>query len=702
VGTNEATSEFGSHVGRAGVSTFDAVTRRRLAIGVVCVFVVLVAGAIGIDRWLTAQLRSAVGRELLAAHGGQVEALTLWADDRLRMASAAADSRRVRKATARILEGDTVDDSLQVAAEEASTITEVADNFGFAGWSIVRADGTGFGFTDHPVVSDLAVSQIHAIQSALGGEAAMSEPLVVTPREGAPPAFADGERAMFAAVPLKVAEGAAPVALVFRIDPAAQFGRILGSSRAGRSEETYAINVGGVMVSPSRYEPQLKGWGLSTTKSSALSLVVADPGVDLTRGKRAAVPREQWALTRAASAATRGTAGSSLEPYRDYRGVPVVGMWTWLPSLQIGAITEIAASDAFLLQKSVRTCFWVLGAALIFAAVLLLVTTIRAARLAKKAGAAEHLGQYRILRKIGEGGMGTVFLAEHALIRRPTALKMFTPDRNAPEQVRRFEREVQVTAQLTHPNTVSVYDYGRDESGVFYYVMEMIDGVDLDELVMLNGPMALARAIHVSRQLAGSLAEAHGCGIVHRDVKPANVMLTRRGGIHDFVKVLDFGLAREHDTKTHLTQAGVLLGTPLYMAPELLNGGESATPRSDIYAAGCVMFFLLTGKDAFSGTTVAAIIAKHAMGNPYRLEKEILGPCPNDLIELVHRCIAVEPEARFQDGTELSVALEELALRHPWTAQDALQAWQKQRSKSSRPPPSKPDASAEQGRAETD
>jgi tRNA A-37 threonylcarbamoyl transferase component Bud32 len=676
-----------------------------MAIGIICVLIVLVTGAVGIDRWLTAQLRSAVGRELLAAHGGQVEALRLWADDRLRMASAAAESRRVRKAAARILAGESVEESLQLAIEEAPTITEVAANFGFDGWAIVRADGTGFGNTDHPVVSDLALSQIRAIQSALSGDAAMSEPLVVVPREGASPAFADGKRAMFAAVPLKAAVGAAPVALVFRIDPTAQFGRILGSSRAGRSEETYAINVSGVMVSPSRYEPQLRTWGLAAAKGSALSLVVSDPGVDLTRGKHPPLPRDEWPLTRAASAATRGSAGTALESYRDYRGVPVVGMWTWLPSLQIGVISEIAASDAFSLQSSVRTCFWVLGAALIFAAVLLLVTTIRAARLAKKAGAAEHLGQYRIVRKIGEGGMGTVFLAEHALIRRPTALKMFTPDRNAQEQVRRFEREVQVTAQLTHPNTVAVYDYGRDASGIFYYVMEMIDGIDLDELVMLNGPMSLARAIHVSRQLAGSLAEAHSCGIVHRDVKPANVMLTRRGGIHDFVKVLDFGLAREHDTKTHLTQAGVLLGTPLYMAPELLNGGETATPRSDIYAAGCVMFFLLTGKDAFSGTTVAAIIAKHAMGNPYRLEKEILGPCPNELIEVVHRCIAMEPAARFENGAELSAALEELALKHPWTAQDARQAWQKQRSKSSRPPSSQasqPDASAEQGRAEAD
>jgi serine/threonine protein kinase len=503
---------------------------------------------------------------------------------------------------------------------------------------------------------------------------------------------------MFAAVPLKIAEVPVPIALVFRVDPNAQFDRILGSSRAGRSEETYAINRSGEMVSRSRHESQLKSLGLASSES----LIVSDPGVDLTRGRRSSVPREQWPLTRAVSAATRGSAGSSLVPYRDYRGVPVVGMWTWLPSLRIGVITEIAASDAFLLQRSVRRCFWLLGALFILASLLVFVMSIRASRLAKKAGEAEHLGQYRILRKIGEGGMAAVFLAEHAMIRRPTALKMFTNDGNSPDQVRRFEREVQVTAQLTHPNTVAVYDYGRTASGVFYYVMEMIDGIDLDELVMLNGPMPLPRALHVARQLAGSLAEAHGYGIVHRDVKPANVMLTRRGGIADFVKVLDFGLAREHDTKTHLTQAGVLLGTPLYMAPELLNGSETASPRSDVYAAGCVLFYLLTGKDAFSGTTVAAIVARHAMGNHYQLDREMVGPCPPEILALVNRCIAVEPHERFRDGGELSAALEELALRYPWSASEAQRAWQNQRSKPDRPPASEPDASPEQRRAEID
>jgi eukaryotic-like serine/threonine-protein kinase len=277
--------------------------------------------------------------------------------------------------------------------------------------------------------------------------------------------------------------------------------------------------------------------------------------------------------------------------------------------------------------------------------------------------------------------MGTVYLAEHALIRRTTAIKVFSPERSTPELLQRFEREVQVTAKLSHPNTVAVFDYGRQANGVFYYVMEMIDGIDLDSLVTQNGALPLGRALHVSRQLAGSLAEAHSVGVVHRDIKPANVMLTNRGGIPDFVKVLDFGLARAPDGQTKLTQAGLLLGTPLYMAPELLQGGEGASPRSDVYAAGCVLFFLLTGKDAFSATSIPAIIARHSMGNVHRLEKEMIGPCPSEIGDLVHRCIEVDPAKRYANGTELCVALEDLAYRYPWTSRDAQTAWEEQRTR---------------------
>lgn len=670
-------TEFGSHIGRlTGGNTFDARTRRRLTIGVLAVFAVLGTGAYAIDVWLSGELRQGVARELLATHRGQVEALRLWAGDRRRMALASADTRRVRRAAARIMEAATDEQALQVVAEEGPAISEVALNYEFTGWAVVRPDGSGFGFTDRPVASDLNVQQVHALSAALAGESALSEPLIVGRRDGVPPAFADGKPAMFVGAPLKAAPSNQPLGLVFRIDPARQFDRILSSSRAGQSEETYAVNRAGVMVSASRHEAQLQQLGLGAPHD--LSRLVTDPGGDLTRRYRPALPRAQWPLTRAASAVTRGIQGGSLTPYRDHRGVPVVGIWSWLPALQIGVITEIAASDAFVLQGAVRTCFWVLGALLTLGAVSLLITWMRAARLAVKVGAAEQLGQYRLVRKIGEGGMGTVYLAEHALIRRPVALKVCLPDRNAAELLQRFEREVQVTAQLSHPNTVRVYDFGRRADGVFYYVMEMLEGIDLDVLVLNHGPLPIARALHVVRQLASSLAEAHECGVVHRDVKPSNVMLTQRGGILDFVKVLDFGLARTHDAAGHLTQAGSLLGTPLYMAPELLNG-DTASPCSDVYATGCVLFFLLTGKDAFGASSIAAIISRHALGNPRRLAREMSGDCPDELAALVDRCIALDPSARFADGSELNDALEALALQHPWTRRDAREAWEKQR-----------------------
>jgi len=674
--TRAAAAELGSYIGRiAGHTTFDSRTRRRLALGVSALLLVLGCGAVLIDGWLSRELRQAVARELLAAHRGQVEALRLWAGDRQRMALASADTRRVRRAAGRIIDAPSDEAALAVVAEEGPSISEVAGNYQFTGWAVVRPDGTGYGFTDRPVVSDLKPHQVHALSAALGGEATLTEPLRVEPRAGVPSAFADGKPAMFVGAPLSAAPSNQPLALLLRIDPNRQFTRILSSSRAGQSEETYAIDRAGAMVSPSRHEPQLRT--LDPKQTEAQPRLVTDPGGDLTRGFRPRHTREQRPLTLAASSVTRGIQGGSLTPYRDQRGVLVVGVWSWLPVLQIGVITEIAASDAFLLQGAVRTCFWILGALLIVGAVLLLVTSLRAARLAAKVGVAEQLGQYRLVRKIGEGGMGTVYLAEHALIRRPTALKICMPDRNSPELLQRFEREVQVTAQLSHPNTVRVYDYGRRSDGVFYYVMEMLEGIDLDALVMQNGPLPIARAVHITRQLASSLTEAHSCGVVHRDIKPANVMLTQRGGIPDFVKVLDFGLARMHDDG-RLTEAGSLLGTPLYMAPELMNGGESASARSDVYAAGCVLFYLLTGKDAFSATSLPGILSRHALGKPSRLEREIVGACPEELCDLVHRCISFEPEARFANGSELHDALEELTRCHPWTRRDASQAWQRQ------------------------
>src|SRR4029079_4450667 len=201
---------------------------------------------------------------------------------------------------------------------------------------------------------------------------------------------------------------------------------------------------------------------------------------------------------------------------------------------------------------------------------------------------AKQLGQYALEDKIGAGGMGSVYKARHAMLRRPTAVKLLDADKMTPAAVSRFEREVQLTSALSHPNTVAIYDYGHTPDGIFYYAMEYLDGMNLDELVRCFGPVPEARAVHILRQVCGALAEAHAQNLVHRDIKPANIFLTIRGGLRDFVKVLDFGLVKalEGAESGNVASANVVTGTPLYLSPEAVNEPDKVDARADVYAIG--------------------------------------------------------------------------------------------------------------------
>ncbi|MEM9693326.1 MAG: serine/threonine-protein kinase, partial [Myxococcota bacterium] len=215
-----------------------------------------------------------------------------------------------------------------------------------------------------------------------------------------------------------------------------------------------------------------------------------------------------------------------------------------------------------------------------------------------------RLGRYELLERIGQGGMGEVYRAQHALLERPTAVKILPPD-SVGARSEGFEREVQRTAKLTHPNTVTIFDYGRTADGVFYYAMELIDGLTLDELVEVAGPLPPHRAVHLLRQMVGPLVEAHGVGLIHRDIKPGNIMVDlphRHGGVPEVAKVLDFGLAKDLDSgQTDQSRTDYIKGTPLYMAPEAIRSPETIDGRTDIYALGAVAYFLLVGEPVFRG-----------------------------------------------------------------------------------------------------
>jgi serine/threonine-protein kinase len=277
----------------------------------------------------------------------------------------------------------------------------------------------------------------------------------------------------------------------------------------------------------------------------------------------------------------------------------------------------------------------------------------------QEAAEARRLGQYVLREKIGGGGMGEVYLADHVLLRRPCAVKLIRPERAGdPAMLQRFEREVRATATLTHPNAVQVFDYGHTPDGTFYYVMEFLPGPTLEELVKRDGPLPPERAVHFLRQLCGALGEAHAVGLIHRDIKPGNVIVCERGRVPDVAKLLDFGLVQsaapaESDEK--LTQVGSVLGTPAFLAPEQASG-EAVDGRTDIYALGALAYFLLTGRPPFVEKSPVKLLAAHLHATPEPL-RSLRPDLPADLEAVVLRCLAKKPDDRFPDVRELDRAL---------------------------------------------
>ncbi|MCA9607347.1 MAG: serine/threonine protein kinase, partial [Myxococcales bacterium] len=240
----------------------------------------------------------------------------------------------------------------------------------------------------------------------------------------------------------------------------------------------------------------------------------------------------------------------------------------------------------------------------------------------------------------------------------------------------RFAREVKLTSRLTHPNTIAIYDFGRTPEGVFYYAMEYLPGITLEDLVAHVGALEPSRVIHLLRQAAGSLAEAHEAGLIHRDVKPANLMLCRRGGLHDVVKVLDFGLVKESTaSESGLTQRGTILGTPHYMAPEAITSPDRVDARSDLYAVGAVGYYLLTGAHVFEGKSLVALAAQHLDAKPVPPSERLGAPLPEVLEEVILRCLEKDPALRPQSATELRELLEVEQGLPPWRDEDAARWW---------------------------
>ncbi len=303
------------------------------------------------------------------------------------------------------------------------------------------------------------------------------------------------------------------------------------------------------------------------------------------------------------------------------------------------------------------------------------VRTVRSLRTA--AFEARQMGNYHLKRLLGRGGMGEVHLAEHTLLKRPCAIKLIRPEMAGnPETLKRFEREVRSTAQLTHWNTIEIYDYGMAADGTFYYVMEYLPGLNLDQIVEQHGPMPVSRTIHLLKQACDALGEAHEKGLVHRDIKPANIFAAKRGGTYDVVKLLDFGLVRSNDDEVdaRLTQEGKITGSPLYMSPEQASG-DLADARSDIYALGCVAYYLLTGRPPFLETKPVKLILAHVQA-PVPNLRSIKDDISEEIEKTVMKCLEKDPQDRFQSVDELRAALVATKENGLWKRKDATQWWE--------------------------
>lgn len=336
------------------------------------------------------------------------------------------------------------------------------------------------------------------------------------------------------------------------------------------------------------------------------------------------------------------------------RNCPVLGKYVWSGVPEMTMVLGIASTIAIFGSYKIRD-------------------------LERKAFQAQMLGQYVLRRKLGQGGMGEVYLAEHRLLRRPCAVKLVRREQALdPTTLTRFEREVRSMAALTHWNTVEVYDYGLADDGTFYYVMEYLPGLSLQDLVDRHGPISPARAVHFLRQICGALREAHGIGLTHRDIKPSNAIVCERGGVHDVVKLLDFGLVHTPDMNTEtdhrLTLQGTILGSPSYMSPEQAMGKNQLDGRSDIYSLGALGYFLLTGQPPFVRETAMELLVAHMHSAPEPI-RDFRPEVPPDLEDILLRCLSKKPEERFRNVLELDQALAECSVGEPWSQERASHWW---------------------------
>jgi hypothetical protein len=658
---------------------------------------ILAAFLLGVVGWwvhhsVEQAMREELADQLTTILNADIEALRTWIKDQEAIARSLAYLPTLRPKIQDLLAIASRPDATagtllqsRAQAELRALLKPFLENFGFADFAVVSPSMEIVASKhDTLVKSSLDGYRQSFLQQVLTGPASISKPVRATVLlPDAKGELKAGLPTMFVACAIPDEQGKPLGVLSLRLRPEAEFTQILQTARFGKSGETYVFSDTGLLLSQSRFDSNLKRLGLLADLPDAQSILTVearDPQVNMMKGNRPPLSRSEQPLTKLVSRAVSGNDGVEMEPYGDYRGVPSVGACKWLPEYGFGVATEVDVADAFRPLYVLRKAIWCLFGLLVLSAGAILVSMLVVARQRHRMKKVEHtikeLGQYTLEEKIGAGGMGSVYRARHAFLKRPTAVKMLNTDMVTEDTLARFEREVQLTSRLSHPNTIAVYDYGRTPEGVFYYAMEYLEGIDLEGLVKKFGPQPEGRVLNILQQICGSLAEAHEVGLIHRDIKPANIILTTRAGIPDFVKVLDFGLVKtvDADELGKLTQANVTVGTPYYMSPEAVERPDTITALSDIYAIGGVGYYLLTGTPVFSGKTVMDICMKQVRAVPDPPSKRLGRPVAASVETLILRCLAKVPKDRPASARTLIDELARCEPSQPWTRADA-EAW---------------------------
>jgi hypothetical protein len=689
----------------------------------------------GVGWWADHRLRQTIQQELRgdlqSTLDANVTALEIWMENQKRLAAALADEPRFKAAALELFEQSAAGITNRAAFGELSRQLIGRERLGerlrMLGYGMAQLVGTNL-----TIIADTGfgrgrqgVPVFEELQSKYQELFASGEPILITPFKLKPPEnlrrppMRSGERqppfkfgqgregtnapafrrrepppprdftVMQVAAPVKDDRGQTRGALSLILNPDAEFTRILSVARSGESGETFAFDAEGLMISKSRFDEQLKQ--LKVLKDapeavSALTLTLRDPGGDLTQGFEAGTNTTTSPLIHMVEQAIEGGgAGVEVEPFRDYRGVPTVGAWRWLPKYGFGAGTKLDAREAYRPLRLVRSIFLILFLLLVLSALVILLFSILQVvwrrRLTEAELKARQLGQYQLSDKIGSGGMGVVYKAHHALLRRETAIKLLLPERADRDAIARFEQEVRLTCRLTHPNTIQVFDYGHTPDGIFYYAMEYLDGLNLHDLVHRYGAQPEERVVHILRQICESLTEAHSVGLIHRDIKPANVFLCDRGGVPDIVKVLDFGLVKRVSAEpgqpvvTELPGADGIVGTPNFIAPEAIKDCNQSDVRSDLYSLGALGYCLLTGWEVFDGDSIAELCEKHVHEAPIPPGKRVGKDFDPALESILLRCLEKEPAARPQSARELAQSLATCRLAEEWTIERRAAWW---------------------------